>query len=729
MKTGHKKFLTIITLALITLLMVSPGLYANALNPASQGNWVTLQVDLTGMPNVTNIDARDITLHYGNDSISPEKIQSLGNKQKTSRFLVKFGRAELIKMLEGTTGDITLTVKVKGTKVKDFIIKMVSSSKSNPAAKDQSAPRIQSATVADYSLTLTYNETLDKESIPDADDFSVYVSGKLIGEASYVDIDQNKILLLLPQSAHSGETVRITYTPGTNRIIDLAGNQAAAFEYLTVTNNSSQSSGSPVLVATNPDNLAYGTAIDDDITIFFNEDIQAGTKIANITISKETGNISAKVDANFRIDHNKLILNPDKNFDYYTKYTVVIPVGAVKDLNGYDNALTWRFSFTTGGPELNYLSSGAGHTAVRNNASKVFVWGAYDTFHEISSPVLVSSLQDIIALSSGNNFTLALKKDGTVWAWGDNGYGQLGNGKENTAHESIPAKVVGPEGNGYLQDIVAIASGDRHALALESDGTVWAWGDNSSGQLGNGDNDYQDSFVPVQVQNKNATGNLTDITDIDCGYEHSIALKKDGTVWTWGSNEYSQLGIHPGIEASVVPVQVVGTIGINTLTGVKDIDAGRFHNISLNKDGTVFSWGLNSDGQLGNNSGLGQSYKPVKAVFPSSTKIISLSAGGYTGHSLALDSQRNVWAWGDNKYGQLGINSYQDAATPLKISGLSNILELSAGGEDGHSIALDRDGKVWTWGSNRSGQLGRDLGDLDQSSRPAKITDLDLITN
>lgn len=726
MKTSNKKFLTVIAMVLITLLMVSPSLYAKSLNPKSQGNWVTLQVDLTGFSNLDNVSSQDVSLHYNTQNIKADKFKSIGNKHKTNRILVKFGRAELIKMLKGANGNVTLPVKVKGTKVKDFIIKMTPSchsGKSDPSNPDSITPKIQTATIDKYSITLTYNEALDEESIPDEGDFSVYVSNRIINEPTQVDINDNKVILLLPRSVREGLAVKISYTPGTNPILDLAGNKASAIDLMSVNNNNSETTP-PFVFSSIPDDQAFGVGISDNITILFNEDIKAGVNISSISFNDEEGDFS------YRIQNNKLILNPDDDFAYYTEYTVMIPSRAVKDLDGNSNTSTWQFSFTTGGPGLNYLSAGGNHSAAREDDGQVLLWGAYDNLHEVSSPAPVTSLQDVIAVSSGTNYTLALKKDGTVWAWGDNYSGQLGNGNSDLAHTTIPAKVVGPEESSYsyLTDIIAIAAGDRHALALKSDGTVWAWGDNSLGQLGNADNDYEESFYPVQVQNKNANGALTNIIDIDCGYEHSLALEKDGTVWAWGSNEYSQLGIDPEIEYNVVPVQVVGTNGIDSLTNVKDIDAGGFYNISLKNDGTVFSWGLNSNGQLGNSLTSEESYTPVKVRFPSSTEITSLSAGGYEGHSLAIDSEGYVWAWGSNDYGQLGINSYQDKDIPFKISTLDDIIEISAGGEDGHSMALDKDGRVWAWGSNQSGQLGLGSAEIDQSNEPVRISDLDLIS-
>ena len=157
------------------------------------------------------------------------------------------------------------------------------------------------------------------------------------------------------------------------------------------------------------------------------------------------------------------------------------------------------------------------------------------------------------AISAGTGFTLALKNDGTVWAWGANGIGQLGT--NTTTNSSVPVQVVGPSGTGYLTGITTISAGAAYSLARMNNGTVWAWGANDSGQLGNNTNTY--SSVPVQVVGPGGGGALTGITSISAGQYHSIARKSDGTVWAWGSNYNGQLGNNTTTGSSV-PVEVVG---------------------------------------------------------------------------------------------------------------------------------------------------------------------------
>jgi len=180
-------------------------------------------------------------------------------------------------------------------------------------------------------------------------------------------------------------------------------------------------------------------------------------------------------------------------------------------------------------------------------------------------------------VSTTNSHTMALKSDGTVWAWGYNGSGQLGDG--STTDRYTPVEVSG------LSGVMDIAAGDSHSLALKSDGTVWAWGYNGSGQLGDGST--TDRYTPVEVSG------LSGVMDIAAGDSHSLALKSDGTVWAWGQNEYGQLGDGTTTQRTT-PIQA------SDLSGVVVIAAGSGHSLAMQLDGTVWAWGINVYGERGN---------------------------------------------------------------------------------------------------------------------------------
>ncbi|MHB9095383.1 MAG: RCC1 domain-containing protein, partial [Eubacteriales bacterium] len=188
-------------------------------------------------------------------------------------------------------------------------------------------------------------------------------------------------------------------------------------------------------------------------------------------------------------------------------------------------------------------------------------WGVH------AVPVQVPGMTNIIAIASGYEYCVALKSDGTVWTWGDNGYGQLGDGTRTARYS--PVQVADPsDGTLYLTGVKTIAAGQNHTIALKNDETVWTWGDNSYGQLGIGapvSPWYK--LTPVQVQGPGGTGFLTNITAIAGDYDHTLAAKSDGTVWAWGYNGYGQLGNGTTTD-SPTPAQVAGPGGIGTLTGV-----------------------------------------------------------------------------------------------------------------------------------------------------------------
>ena len=281
-----------------------------------------------------------------------------------------------------------------------------------------------------------------------------------------------------------------------------------------------------------------------------------------------------------------------------------------------------------------------------------------------------------IKIAAGYSHSLALRKDGTVWAWGYNGYGQLGDG--TTSEKRSPVQVNG------LSGVTAIAAGGSHSLVLKNDGTVWAWGANDYGQLGDGTTTKK--ITPVQVSG------VSGIIAVACGESHSLALKNDGTVWTWGANWYGQLG--DGTSAGKR-----SAVQVNGLSGITAIVCGYSHSLALRNDGTVWAWGYNYYGQLGD----GTTTNKTTAVQASGLSGVTAIAGG-SGYSLALKSDGTVWAWGDNYYGQLGDGTVIKETTAVQVGGVSEVIAIESG--NSHSLAVKNDGTVWAWGANYYGQLG-----------------------
>jgi alpha-tubulin suppressor-like RCC1 family protein len=293
----------------------------------------------------------------------------------------------------------------------------------------------------------------------------------------------------------------------------------------------------------------------------------------------------------------------------------------------------------------------------------------------------VSATPSGASVSVGDGHVLVVASDGTVWAWGQNDSGQLGIG--STGGKTVPTQVTG------LTGVTVVSAGSQHSLALKSDGTVWAWGANYSGQLGVDQSIAQEN-APVQVSG------LTGIVTIAAGNSHSLALKSDGTVWAWGANWAGQLG-NNSTTASSTPVQVSG------LTNITAIAAGYGHGLARGIDGVLHVWGWNAYGQLGNGN-----YDPQTTPLSLSTITdVSAIAAGQT-FSIVVKSDGTVWAWGANGNGQLGNGSTTGRNLPGQVSTLTNIVSVAGGGS--HALALSTTGGVYAWGANWQGQIGDGSG-------------------
>ncbi len=308
-----------------------------------------------------------------------------------------------------------------------------------------------------------------------------------------------------------------------------------------------------------------------------------------------------------------------------------------------------------------------------------------------TTPVQVSNLTGIKAI----DFTVALDSGGHVWTWGAGG-GRLGNG--TTDNSVVPVQVHGPNNVGFLSNITTIAGGNGHCLAMDSSGNVWAWGNNTYGQLGNGTNNV--SSYPIQVSKPSGVT----FTAISGGWGHSIALDSNGKVWAWGHNTEGELG-NGTTNDSNVPVQV------SNLTNIQAIDAGSSHNLAIDSNHNVWVWGRNDDyAELG----IGTRYNPPFVTIPVQvlggtqggtylTNIVAISAGG--DHSFAIESNGNIWAWGAGGSGQLG-NGTQESLVPIKVNVPSGVTFKNVSASLFHSLAIDSTGNAWAWGCNVYGQLG-----------------------
>ncbi|HEX2901368.1 MAG TPA: hypothetical protein VHS96_16760, partial [Bacteroidia bacterium] len=288
------------------------------------------------------------------------------------------------------------------------------------------------------------------------------------------------------------------------------------------------------------------------------------------------------------------------------------------------------------------------------------------------------NLNRLIAIDGGEAHTLALRADSTVWAWGRNTSGQLGVG--NLIDRNFPTQI--PIDS--LSGIVAISAGGEHSMALRRDGTVWVWGSNSVSQLGDGTT--ANRLSPYQVIG------LAGIVAISAGYNFSLALDANGKVWAWGGNDFGQIGDTNMPVNQNVPVQ----LGIDSVVA---ISAGLFHVLALRSNGDVWAWGYNTEGQLGLGSTTNQSI-PVSV----STNGIAATAvaAGYL-HSLIILQNGTVLSTGRNEVGQLGLGHTMDQLSFRQIPGLSAIA-IACGAN--HSLAILPSGGCVAWGSNLQGCVG-----------------------
>ncbi|KPA12999.1 hypothetical protein MHK_006794, partial [Candidatus Magnetomorum sp. HK-1] len=292
-------------------------------------------------------------------------------------------------------------------------------------------------------------------------------------------------------------------------------------------------------------------------------------------------------------------------------------------------------------------------------------------------------------IAAGDTHTLALNADGTVWAWGNNSKGQLGDG--TTTNRTTPVKV--PD----LTDVVSIGAGEFFSVAVKNDGSVWAWGWNDYGMLGIGTTD--DHSSPVQVKGESGAGYLTNVVAVECGDHHTLALTSEGTIWSWGCNANGKLGDN-SFTTRYTPVRVVGEGGVGNLSNIVQVYAGDSHSIALDASGNVWAWGSNINGQLGN--GESDTSESIPILVENLAHVKAIAAGNQ--HCLALKTNGSVWVWGFGYQGQLGDGGYSIRTIPYNIRSLNNSHAIAAGGNT--SAVLKSDGTAWAFGQNTYGQIG-----------------------
>jgi alpha-tubulin suppressor-like RCC1 family protein/subtilase family serine protease len=318
------------------------------------------------------------------------------------------------------------------------------------------------------------------------------------------------------------------------------------------------------------------------------------------------------------------------------------------------------------------------------NVGQTELFTATGIFGDGSSRILTA-----IPIAAGGSHTCALLPDGTVQCWGDNYYGQLGDG--TNTNSSSPVAVTG------IGNATAVTTGYGHTCALLPGGTVNCWGWNFAGQLGNGTTTSSPTPGPVL--------GISNATAVAAGFGHTCALLADGSIQCWGYNSGEDLGNGSRMNSSI-PLAVSG------ISNATAIAAGSYFTCALNSDGSIQCWGENTEGQLGNVTTTNSSVPVLVRGITDATAVSAENA-----HACALLTDKSIKCWGWNMYGQLGNGSTKNSSVPLKVGGITNATAVGAGGA--HTCALLTDGTIQCWGANYSGQLGD--GNITDTSYPGAV--------
>lgn len=380
------------------------------------------------------------------------------------------------------------------------------------------------------------------------------------------------------------------------------------------------------------------------------------------------------------------------------------------------------------------VSAGAHHTCAWANDGAAWCWGANDrgelgtgTPAKWLAPSAVKASAGFASLAAGSDHTCGVKSNGALWCWGYAAFGQIGAGQADVNCVCVASPVL--VGSLGLQ-VAGVGAGNGHNCALLKDGSVTCFGWNIDGQLGGGTTGSSSSFVPVTTLGKS-------VSKIAVGGDHACAVKSDGTVWCWGSNDACEIGIGPptdpggcfGNACAPTPVQVSG------LASVASVAAGDKHTCAVKSDGTLWCWGKTADGEIGDGNTTGDGgwspacrNVPVQVV-ALGTDVAEVAAGA--SHTCARKKDGTVWCWGLDSADQLGDGGNASATcgftslpcetTPVQVAGVAGAVAIAAGGD--HTCVLSADGTVKCWGDNSDGQVG-DGTNVSPVAAPTAVTGL-----
>jgi alpha-tubulin suppressor-like RCC1 family protein len=320
---------------------------------------------------------------------------------------------------------------------------------------------------------------------------------------------------------------------------------------------------------------------------------------------------------------------------------------------------------------------------------------AADTLPQATTTAGLTCAPLIAEIDAGMGHPCARKTDGTLVCWGSNRYGQVGDGTAND--RAIPATVAA-----LGSSVAHVEGGGTHECAAKTDGTLWCWGRNANGQLGDGTT--TDRLTPVQVTT------LSNVAEVTLGIAHTCARKVDGSLWCWGYNAYGALGDGTTTQRTL-PVQVTA-LG----TSVAQISAGEYHTCARRKDGYLFCWGDGVGGQLGDGTAQHR-YVPTRLT-AFNGNVAEVASG--SAHTCARKTDGTLWCWGYNIYGALGNGTTTYTPSPIQVKAMgASVAQVSVGSGGFHTCARKLDNTVWCWGSSWTGD-----GTTTDRLTPVQVTAL-----